>query len=69
MDKELISSRLVKLRGNKTQKAIADEVGVSVSTWAMYETGQRIPSDEVKIKIAKVFKKSVQRQAVDMVFM
>lgn len=60
MDKELISSRLVKLRGNKTQKAIADEVGVSVSTWAMYETGQRIPSDEVKIKIAKVFKKSVQ---------
>ena len=60
MDKELISSRLVKLRGNKTQKAIADEVGVSVSTWAMYETGQRIPSDEVKIKIAKVIKKSVQ---------
>lgn len=60
MDKELISSRLVKLRGNKTQKAIAEEVGVSVSTWAMYETGQRIPSDEVKIKIAKVFKKSVQ---------
>ena len=60
MDKELISSRLVKLRGNKTQKAIADEVGVSVSTWAMYETGQRITSDEVKIKIAKVFKKSVQ---------
>lgn len=60
MDKQLISSRLVKLRGNKTQKAIAEEVGVSVSTWAMYETGQRIPSDEVKIKIAKVFKKSVQ---------
>lgn len=48
------------LRGNKTQKMIAAEIGVTKSSWAMYERDERVPRDEVKIKIAKYFGKSVQ---------
>lgn len=60
MNKESIAKRLVELRGHRTQAEIAKEIGVGQSTYAMYETGKRIPSDEVKIKIAKLFEKTVQ---------
>lgn len=48
------------LRGEKTQEEIAQAVGVTKSSWAMYEREERIPRDEVKIQIAKYFGKSVQ---------
>ena len=60
MDKSLIAERLIKLRGNKTQNEVAEAVGVAQSTYSMYESGQRIPSDDVKIRLAKYFKKTVQ---------
>ncbi|MCM1400324.1 MAG: helix-turn-helix domain-containing protein [Clostridium sp.] len=60
MNKKIIAERLVRLRGNKTQTEIARAIGVCQSTYAMYETGQRIPSDERKKKIAEYYKKSVQ---------
>lgn len=60
MDREKIAKRLVKLRGNRTQAEIANRIEVGQSTYAMYETGKRVPSDEVKIKIAECFGKSVQ---------
>ena len=55
-----IANRLKRLRGARTQQSIADELGLSQSTYAMYETGQRIPSDENKQKIALLYGKSVQ---------
>lgn len=60
MDKKEIGQRLVKLRGEKTQRQIATKIGVAPSTYAMYELGERMPSDLVKIRIAKLYKKSVQ---------
>lgn len=60
MNRELIAKRLVELRGKKTQKEIADAIGVCQSTYAMYELGKRVPSDEKKRKIAEYFKKTVQ---------
>lgn len=60
MNREIIAKRLVALRGEKSQKEIADAAGISVSALAMYETGKRIPRDEVKIALAKVYKKTVQ---------
>lgn len=51
---------LKKLRGNRTQKLIAEDLGISKSAWAMYENDERIPRDDVKIKIANYFQKSVQ---------
>ena len=51
---------LRKLRGNKTQEEMAKAIGVTKSAWAMYERGERVPRDEVKIRIAKYFSKTVQ---------
>lgn len=51
---------LKELRGNRSQEEIAKEIGVTKSSWAMYERNERIPRDEVKIKIANFFGKTVQ---------
>lgn len=53
-------AKLKALRGNKTQAQIAKEVGVTKSSWAMYERGERVPRDEVKVRIACYFKKTVE---------
>lgn len=60
MNKDIIAKRLIELRGDRTQAEIAKEINVGQSTYAMYETGKRIPSDAVKIKLAKLFGKTVQ---------
>ena len=51
---------LKELRGNKSQQKIADELGITKSSWAMYERNERVPRDEVKVRIARYFGKSVQ---------
>ena len=48
------------LRGKKTQNVIARDLGVTKSSWAKYEGNERVPRDEVKIRIAEYFGKSVQ---------
>ncbi len=53
-------TRLIELRGNKTQQNVANDLGISVSAVGMYEREERIPRDELKIKIAKYFDTSVQ---------
>lgn len=47
--------KLKVLRGERTQDEVAKGVGVSKSSWAMYERNERIPRDEVKIRIAEYF--------------
>ncbi|MGL4362194.1 MAG: helix-turn-helix transcriptional regulator [Cellulosilyticaceae bacterium] len=56
-----IGKRLKKLRKDKgySQKDVANMANISISSIAMYETGERIPRDEVKIKLSRIFKKSV----------
>ena len=51
MDAKRIGERLQKLRGDKTQEAVARDLGVSPSAVGMYESGERIPRDDVKIRI------------------
>lgn len=55
-----VPMRLKTLRGEKSQKEVADAIGISQSSYAMYETGDRMPSDENKRKLAAFFKKTVQ---------
>ena len=52
--------KLKELRGNKSQDEIAKAIGITKSSWAMYERNERVPRDEVKIRIADYFHKSVQ---------
>lgn len=60
MDKLLIGKRLMKLRGNKTREEVAKAVNISVSALQMYENGRRIPKDEIKIRLASYYGKTVQ---------
>ena len=52
--------KLKELRGTRSQDEIAREIGITKSSWAMYERNERVPRDEVKIRIADYFHKSVQ---------
>ena len=49
------SRNLKDLRGERTLGEVAKAVGISVSSLGMYETGRRIPRDDVKIRIAKYY--------------
>ena len=53
MDAEAIAKKLTDLRGNASRAQVAKDLGISVSALAMYETGARIPRDEIKKKIAQ----------------
>ena len=60
MDATVIGKRLIELRGEKTQEEVARDLGISLSAVGMYERGERIPRDEVKIAIAKYYDTTVQ---------
>lgn len=60
MNKKLIAKKLIKLRGEKTQFEVAKDVGISLSALAMYETGNRVPRDEIKVKLAKYYGTTVE---------
>lgn len=60
MNTTSISNKLLKLRGTKTQEEVARAIGISPSAYAMYERGERVPRDRIKIRIAKYYKRSVQ---------
>lgn len=60
MDKSVISERLVKLRGIKSQEEVARATGISPSALSMYENGERVPRDEIKIRLAEYYGTSVE---------
>lgn len=55
-----VGNTLKSLRGSKTQGEVATALGISKSAWAMYERGDRVPRDEIKVRIARYFNKTVQ---------
>lgn len=60
MDKERIAETLRALRGDERREVVAVAVGVTAQAIANYESGQRIPSDAVKIKLAEYYHRTVQ---------
>lgn len=58
IQKETTGTILRKLRGDRTQEEIAAALGITKSSWAMYERDERVPRDEVKIRIAKFLVKA-----------
>jgi len=61
MNAKAIGEKLVELRGNRTQEEVANAIGVSVSALSMYERGERIPRDNIKIRISSYYKKPIQK--------
>lgn len=51
--------KLKEMRGNKSQSEVAAEIGITKSALAMYEQNKRRPRDEVKVRIAEYFGRSV----------
>ena len=60
MNKQEIATRLRNARGNRTRKEVAEAIGISVSALNMYEFQQRVPKDDIKIKLANYYGLSVQ---------
>ena len=55
-----IGKRLQKLRGNTPRDKVATDLGISISAISMYESGHRIPRDEIKIKLADYYGVTVE---------
>lgn len=47
--------KLIELRGERSQDEVSKALGISVSALSMYEQGNRIPRDEVKIRMANYY--------------
>jgi transcriptional regulator with XRE-family HTH domain len=55
-----VSTRLRLARGEMSREDVAVACDISVSALSMYENGQRVPRDEIKVKLAKFYGKSVE---------
>lgn len=62
LDSTKIGNKLRQIRTERGETAenVAKSIGVSGSAIAMYEIGQRVPRDEIKIKIAEHYGMSVE---------
>ena len=60
-----IGERLRCLRGSKTAEEVAKDLDLSVSAIGMYERGCRIPRDDIKVKLARYYGKTVQELFFD----
>ena len=56
---KIIGERLRKLRGKRTKAEVATAIGVSESSYIKYERGERNPDDDIKMRIAAYFKRTV----------
>lgn len=59
-NKLTIGDRLIAARGQRRREVVAAAVGISASAISMYENNDRVPRDEIKVKLANYFGMSVQ---------
>jgi putative transcriptional regulator len=59
-NKKLIAEKLKNLRANKSREEVAVSNGISISALQMYENAQRVPKDDIKVKLANYYGVSVQ---------
>ncbi len=58
--KTAIAEKLIEARGSIPRSQVAKDLGISLSAIQMYENGERIPRDEIKVKIAAYYQTTVQ---------
>ncbi len=61
MNVNQVAKRLRSLRKDKkvSAAAVAKEIGISESALLMYEAGNRIPRDNIKIKLANYYEQPI----------
>ena len=60
INRKRIGEKLKALRGERTQSEIATAIDVTTMAISQYERGERIPNDEIKIRIANYFHKGIE---------
>lgn len=60
MNRMEIGKKLITLRGDKSQAEVSSALGISPSALSMYEAGERVPRDEIKIRIADYYNQSIE---------
>ena len=60
MNKEKMAEKLIELRGNMSREQLAVDLGISYSAIVSYESAERVPRDEMKVKIANYYKVNVE---------
>lgn len=60
IDKTKAGARLKELRGERTIEEVASSLGISPSALSNYENGIRTPRDQIKAKIARYYRKSIE---------
>ncbi len=50
-----IGEKLKSLRGSKSRAEVANALGIALSTLTMYENNNRVPRDEIKVRISKYY--------------
>lgn len=55
MNKLKMAQKLIELRGDKSREQVAVDLGISYSALVSYEMGDRVPRDEVKVRIANYY--------------
>lgn len=56
-----MSETLKQARGDMSCKDVANKLGISLSALSMYESGKRVPRDELKVRMAKLYNTTVGR--------
>lgn len=52
--------RVLRASKKKSQQQVADELKITKSALAMYERDDRVPRDEIKVKLANYYGETVQ---------
>ncbi len=60
MNRRKMAEKLKELRGSKPREVVAVDLGISYSSIVAYEAGERVPRDELKIKIANYYEEPVE---------
>jgi transcriptional regulator with XRE-family HTH domain len=58
-DRTVVGERLKELRGSRTQAEVAEALGVTAMAVSQWENGLRMPNDDMKVKIAAYYKRTV----------
>ncbi|PTM59583.1 helix-turn-helix transcriptional regulator [Desmospora activa] len=53
------NKKMMALRGDRSQKTVAKELGMPQSTYAMIEAGHRFPRRDLQFRMARYFRTTV----------
>ena len=56
-----VGKKLKALRGGASRESVANDLNISFSALCAYENGERLPRDEIKLRIAEYYNEPVNK--------